>query len=884
MQTRTMLNSCGRKVLMVAASALLVFYGGCATQPTTPDASVSKADGNPNRLMVVDCLLPSKVQQLGQKLTYLAPRRAIKTTAVDCEIRGGEYVAYDRSNYATALKIWLPQAQEGDPAAQAYVGEIYEKGLGIQADYALAMRWYRKAAAQGYSRAMINLGYLYESGLGVPVDLTQAMNWYRKASGLTDAELEYVSSVERAQREAAELERRQLRTEVSALQQELDATRNQLVSRKQELSAEKQRAAKLRRALQEQKQAAAQVAPTPPVSVRADTGANTAENQQLSQALKTARNEQQRLTQRIAELQKETQQLAKQGGGAGQQSAALQQALAQQKSLESQLQQTRKTQQELQQRLVTAQLQGAQAKQLQQQLAQSGKTQADLEKRLQSSEQAKQALLTQLEAARNGVGNEAELQQALAQRLKEQSALEQQLQLSRQEQGRLQTRLVAAQKDSAKSSSKIASLEQALKAQEEKVHAKEREIERLEGALKGAQATVNEVQAEKVVETVAVGPSIEIIEPPLALTRSVPTAILQSSSREVDVIGRVSPANELLSFQINGEKQQPDKNGLFQTRQTLSAPKTSVHVVAVDKTGKRSALDFVLVPRGGQAAASDKKPAGSGNTNPADTEVDFGEYYALVIGNQNYQNLTNLKTPENDARTVADILQKKYGFKTQLLLNSTRYEMLSALNSLRAQLTEKDNLLIYYAGHGELDPVNLRGYWLPVDAEPENSANWISNTAITDMINVMSAKHILVVADSCYSGSLTRASIARLQPGMSNTQRTKWYRTMTKAKARAVLTSGGVKPVLDSAGGSHSLFAQAFIDTLNSNEQILEGFQLYRSVQKRMKQVTARLNVEQNPQYAPIKYAGHEAGEFFFLPATRRGAVQLDQPVRLVSR
>jgi TPR repeat protein len=101
---------------------------------------------------------------LGRSLVYLAPRRPIKTSAQDCETRGGEYVAYDRSDYATALKIWLRQAKEGDKVAQTYVGEIYETGLGVQPGYVPAAEWYRKAAEQGYEQAQINLGYRKLSG------------------------------------------------------------------------------------------------------------------------------------------------------------------------------------------------------------------------------------------------------------------------------------------------------------------------------------------------------------------------------------------------------------------------------------------------------------------------------------------------------------------------------------------------------------------------------------------------------------------------------------------------------------------------------------------------------------------------------------------------
>ena len=62
---------------------------------------------------------------LGRSLVYLARRRPIKTSAQDCEIRGGEYVACDRSDSATALKIWLRQAKEGDKVAQ----RMWEKSM-----------------------------------------------------------------------------------------------------------------------------------------------------------------------------------------------------------------------------------------------------------------------------------------------------------------------------------------------------------------------------------------------------------------------------------------------------------------------------------------------------------------------------------------------------------------------------------------------------------------------------------------------------------------------------------------------------------------------------------------------------------------------------------
>src|SRR5262245_10375416 len=172
---------------LVVLPHVLLWHAGCATQegPTTAPGQTPPVAGKSDDFLVVDCLLPAQVRKLGQQLTFLAPRQPIKTSGRDCEIRGGEYVAYDRANYATALKVWLPLAEQGDAAAQTYVGEIFEKGLGVPADYNAAATWYRRAAESGYSRAAINLGNLYEQGLGVPKDPTQALNWYRRAAGLS---------------------------------------------------------------------------------------------------------------------------------------------------------------------------------------------------------------------------------------------------------------------------------------------------------------------------------------------------------------------------------------------------------------------------------------------------------------------------------------------------------------------------------------------------------------------------------------------------------------------------------------------------------------------------------------------------------------------------
>src|SRR5512142_1510373 len=118
-------NSLSRsQPVRAAAFAAIAFVAG-ALAPVPPAAAV--AARNPEDLLIVDCLLPGQVRKLGANSMFMSARRPVRTTQSDCEIRGGEYVASDRANYQTALKVWQGQAETGDADAQNYVGEIYLK-------------------------------------------------------------------------------------------------------------------------------------------------------------------------------------------------------------------------------------------------------------------------------------------------------------------------------------------------------------------------------------------------------------------------------------------------------------------------------------------------------------------------------------------------------------------------------------------------------------------------------------------------------------------------------------------------------------------------------------------------------------------------------------
>ncbi len=165
------------------ATALVTACGtvvvGASAQSVNGQQRADEAD----QLLVVDCLLPGQVRNLGRRSVYVSARRPARITARDCQIRGGEYVAYDRADLRSALSAWLPSAEQGDLEAQVIVGEIYERGLGVAPDFAAAARWYRVAADAGSRRAQVNLGHLHEQGLGVVADPRAALEWYARAAG-----------------------------------------------------------------------------------------------------------------------------------------------------------------------------------------------------------------------------------------------------------------------------------------------------------------------------------------------------------------------------------------------------------------------------------------------------------------------------------------------------------------------------------------------------------------------------------------------------------------------------------------------------------------------------------------------------------------------------
>ncbi len=265
---------------------------------------------------------------------------------------------------------------------------------------------------------------------------------------------------------------------------------------------------------------------------------------------------------------------------------------------------------------------------------------------------------------------------------------------------------------------------------------------------------------------------------------------------------------------------------------------------------KTALLDGALGPSRAVEVAPTKAPAAA-RPVPA---IDFGRYHALVVGIDSYKHLPKLETARNDARAIAAVLKDHYDFKVRLLTDATREQIIEALDEYREKLGANDNLLIYYAGHGWLDKEAEQGFWLPVDARAERRSHWLSNDTVRDTARAMKAKHLLVVADSCFSGTLTRGFAV---PPIRDEE---YLKRMTGKKARQAMASGGLEPVADSSGGGHSPFAQTLVNILRGNEGVMDGTTLFGELRR-----PVAVNADQTPEFSDIRRAGHDGGDFLFV-------------------
>jgi hypothetical protein len=240
----------------------------------------------------------------------------------------------------------------------------------------------------------------------------------------------------------------------------------------------------------------------------------------------------------------------------------------------------------------------------------------------------------------------------------------------------------------------------------------------------------------------------------------------------------------------------------------------------------------------------------------ADSAQGAGRFYALLIGVSDYidpsiPDLDNL--PVNDAEKLAAVLENNYTFAKDdisILKNPTRRDIVIALDGISKQVGNNDNVLIFYAGHGHYEEENQIGYWLPRDAEVENTSNWLYNDQLVASLKKIKSKHTLLISDACFSGSIFKSRSISLT-GAGDALRKKY-----ELPSRKAITSGTLKTV-----PNVSVFMKYLIERLAHNpEDYFSASQLFQSIE-----IPVGNNSPTTPQYGVIQNVGDEGGDFIFI-------------------
>jgi len=261
------------------------------------------------------------------------------------------------------------------------------------------------------------------------------------------------------------------------------------------------------------------------------------------------------------------------------------------------------------------------------------------------------------------------------------------------------------------------------------------------------------------------------------------------------------------------------------------------------------------------AAPAWAQQRGGGFSKQVDKAVSGLNYHALVIGINRYSgNIPRLNTSVNDARAVKDLLISKYGFAaanvTELFdYKATRGNILRTMRELSITLDDNDALVIYFAGHGVEDIATSTGYWIPADATPNAYETYVSNGDIRTYLRAIKARHIFLISDSCFSGTLLAQ---RAMPGEIDER---FYARKAASRSRVVLTSGGKEPVMDSGRSGHSVFGYFFLKILRDYDRpYLIPTQIFVEVGPLVAN-----NAPQTPQWGSLRDAMDEGGEIVFV-------------------
>lgn len=236
--------------------------------------------------------------------------------------------------------------------------------------------------------------------------------------------------------------------------------------------------------------------------------------------------------------------------------------------------------------------------------------------------------------------------------------------------------------------------------------------------------------------------------------------------------------------------------------------------------------------------------------------------HAVVIGLNQYSDkrIPQLFSAVPDAQAVRDTLGAQLGYEVTLLENPGKAELLAQLNRVAQGVGAEDSLVVYFAGHGELIEKTGMGYWIPADASATDPRGWVSNTDVSRWLAGVRSRQVLLISDSCYSGTFAKGLSLEVSAKADQTPSEELLRKRTVT----VMSSGSDEPVADTGNNGHSVFAWSLLEQLRELDRWKVGQSVFAKVQ-----VNVERELPQSPQYAASLDAGHEiGGDFLF---ERRG-------------
>jgi hypothetical protein len=340
------------------------------------------------------------------------------------------------------------------------------------------------------------------------------------------------------------------------------------------------------------------------------------------------------------------------------------------------------------------------------------------------------------------------------------------------------------------------------------------------------------------------GPKIVITSP--SVTRGVGA---RSGAAKLTVSGRAFDDSGVKQVVVQGVTARLDARGAFSAEAPLKVGDNLITVTATDARDNQTNESFVVR----------RDPAGDPVT--ATAPADGGRYHALLIAVQEYdhRSVNRLDYPVGDAQQVERELTSRYTFEPQnvtTLKNPDRRTILDALDQMTEKLKPEDNLLIFYAGHGQWDEQRKQGYWLPRDAVRDRRADWISNSDLRDAIRGIKARHILLISDACFAGGIFQAREA-FGPASSAVAE------LDNLPSRTAMTSGSLTTVPD-----RSVFVEYLLRRLGENtEERLPALELFNKLRLPVinNSPAQKDGARPTPRYGTIYEVGDEGGDFIFV-------------------